>query len=171
MTKHCQGVTPAKQPPLEEAALLEVLHTADSLNRAVQSVIKKWGITTTQYNVLRILRGAQATAGATCTEIGERMITAEPDITRLLSRLKKLGFIGQQRDKTDRRIVRTHIRAKGLALLAEMDATMKSLPKSLLGHLTHQELNEFVRLLALARRTTELPARTNKNPGTEPGFE
>lgn len=156
MTKICQGPTEPKQPPLEEAALLELLRTSDSLNRAVQKAIKPWGITSTQYNVLRILRGAQPT-GATCSDIGERMITAEPDITRLLSRLKKLGFIGQQRDKTDRRIVRTQIRSKGLELLAEMDATMTELPKSLLGHLNQAELNEFMRLMEVARQKTEPP--------------
>lgn len=140
-----------KQPPLEEAALLEVLRTSDALGRAAQRVIKQWKITATQYNVLRILRGAQATGGATCSEIGERMITAEPDITRLLARLKKLGYIGQQRDKSDRRVVRTQIRPKGLELLAEMDAPMKELPKTLLGRLEHSELHELIRLLHLAR--------------------
>jgi len=151
MTKICQSLAQPKQPPPEEAALLECLRTADCLSRALQRVIKQWGITSTQYNVLRILRGAQPT-GVTCSEIGERMIAAEPDITRLLSRLKKLGFIGQQRDKTDRRIVRTHIRQKGLELLAEMDATMTALPKSLLGHLSQSELNELMRLLEVARQ-------------------
>jgi DNA-binding MarR family transcriptional regulator len=156
MTKLCQGLVQTKQPPPEEAALLETLRTSDCLSRAVQRVIKQWGITSTQYNVLRILRGAQPT-GATCSDIGERMIAAEPDITRLLSRLKKLGFIGQQRDKTDRRIVRTHIRQKGLELLAEMDGTMTALPKSLLGHLSHAELTEFMRLLQMARANAEPP--------------
>src|SRR5487761_2573516 len=89
---------------LEEDALLNLLRTSDCLSRAVQRTIRPWGITSTQYNVLRILRGAQP-LGATCSEIGQRMITADPDITRLLNRLKKLGFIGQQRDKNDRRIV------------------------------------------------------------------
>ena len=80
------------------------------------------------------------------------MITADPDITRLLNRLKKLGFIGQQRDKNDRRIVRTHIREKGLQLLAEMDTEMKTLPVTLLGHLPPKELTEMIKLLEESRR-------------------
>ncbi len=151
MDKKVEGSAAQKQPSLEEAALLEVLRTADALGRAAQRLIKRWKITATQYNVLRILRGAQATGGATCSEIGERMITAEPDITRLLARLKKLGYIGQQRDKADRRIVRTQIRPKGLELLSEMDAPMKELPKTLLSRLDHGELHELMRMLQLAR--------------------
>ncbi len=136
---------------LEEDALLNLLRTSDCLGRAVQRTIRPWGITSTQYNVLRILRGAQPT-GATCSEIGQRMITADPDITRLLNRLKKLGFIGQQRDKNDRRIVRTQIREKGLQLLAEMDTAMKTLPVTLLGHLTQKELAGMIRLVEEARK-------------------
>jgi DNA-binding MarR family transcriptional regulator len=138
---------------LEEQAFLNLMRTADCLSRAAQRAIRPWGITSTQYNVLRILRGAQPT-GATCSEIGQRMITADPDITRLLNRLKKLGLIGQQRDKNDRRIVRTQIRDKGLALLSEMDNTMKALPLTLLGHLSHKQLFEMIRLLDTVREVT-----------------
>lgn len=132
---------------LEEQALLNLLRTSDCLSRTAQRTIRPWGITATQYNVLRILRGAQVTGGATCAEIGQRLLTVDPDITRLLNRLKKLGFIGQQRDKNDRRIVRTQIREKGLELLAEMDGTMKEMPNKLLGHLSPKELIELNRML------------------------
>ena len=83
------------------------------------------------------------------------MITAEPDITRLLKRLKALKLIRQKRDSQDRRVVRTVISEAGLALLGEMDPTILSLPKELLGHLERAELEELVRLLELARKRKE----------------
>ena len=75
---------------LEEEALLNLLRTADCLNRAFQMKTRDWGLSATQYNVLRILRGAHPD-GLTCAAIGSRMIAAEPDITRLLQRLKALS--------------------------------------------------------------------------------
>jgi len=79
------------------------------------------------------------------------MITAEPDITRLLSRLKTLKFVRQQRDRHDRRVVWTQITEAGLHLLKEMDPIILRLPVELLGHLDRSELAEFIRLLELAR--------------------
>src|SRR6266568_9551268 len=100
----------------EEEALLNVMRTSDCLNRVFQRKARDWGITSTQYNVLRILRGAQP-EGLTCSAIGDRMITAEPDITRLLARMKALKLIKQHRDKNDRRVVWTQISDQGLELL------------------------------------------------------
>jgi len=80
------------------------------------------------------------------------MITAEPDITRLLARLKTMKLIRQQRDRHDRRVLWTQISASGLDLLKQMDPEILQTPKDLLGHLTKQELSEFVRLLELARK-------------------
>jgi DNA-binding MarR family transcriptional regulator len=135
----------------EEEALLNLLRTADCLQRAVQRKIRPWGITSTQYNVLRILRGSQP-QGLTCSAIGDRMITAEPDITRLLARLRALRLIRQQRDKRDRRVVWTQISAAGLALLAESDSVVESFPRELLGHLGANGLATLTHLLELARR-------------------
>ena len=134
----------------EEEALLNLMRTSDCLQRLLQRRIRTWGITSTQYNVLRILRGSQP-QGLTCSAIGDRMITAEPDITRLLARLKALKLIRQQRDKRDRRVVWTQISAAGLALLAETDPVVQSFPKELLGHLGSGQLSELIRLLELAR--------------------
>lgn len=135
---------------LEEEVLLNLMRTADCLQRAMQRKTRHWGITSTQYNVLRILRGAQP-QGLTCSAIGSRMITAEPDITRLLGRLKTLKLIRQQRDRHDRRVVWTQISAAGLALLQEMDPAVEQFPKSMLGHLDGAELTELIRLLESAR--------------------
>jgi DNA-binding MarR family transcriptional regulator len=141
---------------LEEEALLNLLRTSDHLNRAFQHKTRDWGVTTTQYNVLRILRGAQP-SGLTCSAIGSRMITAEPDITRLLARLKALKLIRQQRDSEDRRVVWTHISASGLELLRKMDPVIDQGPIELLGHLSKVELTELIRLLELARTPSNGP--------------
>jgi DNA-binding MarR family transcriptional regulator len=144
----------AQQRPfssVEEEALLNVLRTSDCLQRAFVRRTRHWGITPTQYNVLRILRGAQP-QGLTCSEVGERMITAVPDITRLLARMKAQKFIRQQRDKKDRRVVWTQISASGLELLSKVDPEITQIPGELLGHLDRRELGEFIRLLELARK-------------------
>jgi DNA-binding MarR family transcriptional regulator len=148
-----------QEPPfssLEEEALLNLLRASDCLNRALHLKMRRWGVSSTQYNVLRILRGAQP-QGLTCSAIGDRMITAEPDITRLLARLKVLKLIRQQRDKQDRRVLWTHISSAGLALLSEMDPVILKAPRELLGHLNSKELAELIRLLELARKPEEDP--------------
>jgi DNA-binding MarR family transcriptional regulator len=150
-----------QEPPFfseEEEALLNLMRTADYMHRAFHLKARDWGVTSTQYNVLRILRGAHP-HGLTCSAIGTRMITAEPDITRLLSRLKTLKLVRQQRDHHDRRVVWTRISESGLQLLKEMDPVIQRAPIDLLGHLSRTELAEFIRLLELARsRNEEYPA-------------
>lgn len=135
---------------LEEEAVLNLMRTADCLHRTFQRIGKPWGVTSTQYNVLRILRGAQP-QGLTCSAIGHRMITAEPDITRLLARLKVLKLVRQHRDRNDRRVVWTQISPAGLELLAQMDPVILKTPKQLLGHLTQDELGDLIRLAEMAR--------------------
>jgi DNA-binding MarR family transcriptional regulator len=144
---------------VEEEAFLNLLRTSDCLHRAFQQRIRGWGLTSTQYNVLRILRGAQP-GGLPCAAIGARMIAAEPDITRLLARLKRLKLVRQHRDRHDRRVVWTQISDAGLKLLSAMDPVVQSSPVKLLGHLSGAELAELTRLLELARRPrldTHLP--------------
>lgn len=141
---------------LEEEALLNLMRTSDHLQRAFHLKTRSWGVTSTQYNVLRILRGAQP-RGLTCSAIGSRMITAEPDITRLLARLKALKLIRQQRDRHDRRVVWTQISEAGLALLAEMDPVILEVPRELLGHLEREQLAELIHLLERARKRDETP--------------
>jgi DNA-binding MarR family transcriptional regulator len=135
----------------EEEAVLNLLRTSDCMQRVFHRRTRDWGVTSTQYNVLRILRGA-GSLGLTCSAIGDRMITAEPDITRLLSRLKAMKLIRQQRDKQDGRVVWTHITASGLELLGKMDAEINQIPLDLLGHLDRKDLAELIRLVELARR-------------------
>jgi DNA-binding MarR family transcriptional regulator len=144
----------AQQRPFSgpaEEALLNLARTADCLQRAMQRSTRQWNITATQYNVLRILRGAHPRS-LSCSVIGDRMITADPDITRLLSRLKALKLIRQERDKKDRRVLLTFISPAGLALLAEMDQTVSQFPQQMLGHLGDDGLRTLVDLLERARR-------------------
>jgi DNA-binding MarR family transcriptional regulator len=129
-----------------EEALLSLLRAADTLERALHQRLKPYGLTPTQYNVLRILRGARP-RGLTCSAIGHSMITAEPDITRLLTRLKKQKFVCQDRDKTDRRVVWTRISTEGLALLASLDEIVERAPKEMLRPLTGADLKELTGLL------------------------
>ena len=146
-----------QDPPfssIEEEALLNLLRTSDLLHRAFHRKTRDWGVTSTQYNVLRILRGSHPN-GLTCSAIGERMITADPDITRLLARLKTLKLIRQRRDKQDRRVVWTQISDSGLQLLKEMDPVILKAPRELLGHLNKAELAELIRLLEQARKPIE----------------
>lgn len=137
---------------LEEEAILNVMRTSDCLQRAFQHQTREWGLTQTQYNVLRILRGAQP-EGLTCAAIGERMIAMEPDITRLLRRLKILKLIRQHRDRQDRRAVWTQISEAGLDLLGAMDPAIQKIPLELLGHIGREELAEMIRLLESARQS------------------
>lgn len=148
-----------QEPPfssVEEEALLNLMRTSDYLHRAFHLKTRQWGVTSTQYNVLRILRGAQPD-GLTCSAIGQRMITAEPDITRLMARMKTMKWIRQERDSHDRRVVWTHISKAGLALLKEMDPVILAAPGELLGHLKGEEVTELIRLLELARNPSGDP--------------
>lgn len=141
----------------EEETLLNLFRTSDCLERNIQRKIRPWGITATQYNVLRILRGA-GPEGLACAAIGQRMITAEPDITRLLGRLKGLKLVRQRRDRQDRRVVYTQISEAGLDLLRSMDPVIQRAPTELLGHMSAAQLAQLSRLLELARTPSGEPA-------------
>ena len=134
----------------QEEALLSILRSADCLQRNFQQRLKPYGLTSTQYNVLRILRGAEPD-GLACSSIGRMMITAEPDITRLLGRLKAHKLVRQERDKHDRRVVWTFISEQGLDTLAALDGMVEQAPRELLGELNCTEVAELIRLLDKAR--------------------
>src|SRR6202165_4101141 len=108
----------------EQEAYLALLRTADALQTQVEARLKEFGLTGTQYNALRILRGAGA-EGLPCSEIGERMITRDPDITRLLDRLQKRGLVERSRGKQDRRVIYGKITPAGSKLLREMDGPLQ----------------------------------------------
>jgi DNA-binding MarR family transcriptional regulator len=111
---------------IEEELLVSLLRTTDVLHERFEAMIRPFNISMTQYNVLRILRGAEP-GGRTCGEIGERMIAREPDVTRLLERLEKAGLIRRTRDSKDRRVVVTRITNAGLKLLDELEPKLREL--------------------------------------------
>ena len=133
----------------EEIAYLDLLRTADILSRSVVRVLKAAGLSATQYNVLRILRGSPA--GLTCGEIGDRMITRDPDITRLLDRMEKRKLISRCRESKDRRMVLTRIAPDGLELLARLDEPVQDTHRRTLGHLGRERLRALRDLLAACR--------------------
>ncbi len=133
----------------EEAAFLDLLRTCDLLSRGPAQVLKTEDLSATQYNVLRILRGAPE--GLPCGEIGSRMITRDPDITRLLDRLEKRELISRSRETKDRRMVMARITPEGLKLLAMLDAPVQESHRKQLGHLGRERLRALSELLQACR--------------------
>ena len=133
----------------EEATFLELVRTCELLSRGPARVLKREDVSPTQYNVLRILRGAPE--GLTCGEIGDRMITKDPDITRLLDRLEKRGLVARCRENEDRRTVMTRITQKGLDLLARLDGPVQEEHRRQLGHLGRERMRTLTELLRACR--------------------
>jgi len=134
---------------LEEASFLDLLRTTDMLSRGLVAVLKTEEVSSTQYNVLRILRGAPE--GLPCGEIANRMITRDPDVTRLLDRLEKRDLISRRRETTDRRTVMARITKGGLELLARLDEPVQSAHRKQLGHMGRERLGALAELLEAAR--------------------
>jgi DNA-binding MarR family transcriptional regulator len=133
----------------EETLFLDLLRTTDVLSRALIPILKAEDLSTNQYNVLRILRGSAE--GLACGEIASRMITRDPDVTRLLDRLEKRGLILRDREVTDRRTVVAKITANGLNLLARLDEPVQTGHRKQLGHLGPARLQALTELLRAAR--------------------
>ena len=127
-----------------------MLRTADALQAQVEGKLKDFGLTGTQYNALRILRGA-GPEGLPCREIGERMITRDPDITRLLNRLENRGFVERTRARHDRRVIYGKITAAGLKLLREMDGPVEKHGRDMLRDVGQEKLKQLIELLELVR--------------------
>jgi len=134
----------------EEEVVLNIVHTADVLQQAFERALRPAGISNTQYNVLRILRGA-GEPGLSCTEIAARMLTHDPDVTRLLDRLERRKLIRRRRQPRDRRVIRTRITPAGLQILGTLDEPIAALHERLLGHLGPERLQILNDLLSAAR--------------------
>jgi DNA-binding MarR family transcriptional regulator len=137
----------------EEAAFLDLLRTTDMLVRGAIGVLKEENLSHTQYNVLRILRGAPQ--GLACGEIASRMITRDPDVTRLLDRMEKRGLISRARESRDRRMVLARITPEGRKLVDRLDEPVQKTHRKILGHLGKQRLRALGELLAAARARVE----------------
>ena len=141
---------PSRPPSPEERAFLDLVRTTDMLSRHPAQVLKGEDLSMTQYNVLRILRGAGGD-GLICGEIADRMITRDPDITRLLDRLEGRGLISRSREGPDRRMVLTRISPTGLELLARLDRPVEEAHRGQLGHLGRERLRQLGELLEFCR--------------------
>lgn len=155
--EYCGLVRKASQPESkrrhaacpEEAAFLDLLRTTDRLSRGLIQVLKTEDLSATQYNVLRILRGAPE--GLPCGEIAVRMITRDPDVTRLLDRLEKRGLISRCRETKDRRTVMARITPGGSKLLSRLDKPVQAAHRKQLGQLGREQLRTLTELLRVAR--------------------
>lgn len=136
---------------VEEEALLNLGRTYEFLQQRIGEVFKPYQISATQYNLLRILRGA-GDEGVTCSQASERMVTMDPDITRLLDRLEARNLIYRERSKEDRRVVVTRITADGLELLATLDAPVEAALREYLGPLGQERLSKLIEFLEELRQ-------------------
>jgi DNA-binding MarR family transcriptional regulator len=135
---------------LEEEATLNIVRTADVLVLALADVLKPYLLSATQYNVLRILRGA-GNDGASCKDIGSRLVARDPDITRLIDRLEQRGLVSRDRAKEDRRVVTHRLTKAGLELVNELDRPIKALNQKTMGHMKAGKLRDLVGLLEEVR--------------------
>ncbi|HWR15014.1 MAG TPA: MarR family transcriptional regulator [Terriglobales bacterium] len=145
-----QGTATSAAARVEESTYLELLRTSDQLTRQVSAVLKAEDLSPTQYNILRVLRGSPD--GLPCGEIANRLITRDPDITRLLDRMEKRGLISRSRETRDRRMVLTRIAKQGLDVLSRLDEPVQNTHRKLLGHLGRERLNTLSTLLRAARK-------------------
>ena len=135
---------------LEQEAMLSLARTAARLDHDMLDVLRPYRLTPTQYNALRILRGA-GPDGLCRNEVRDRLVARVPDATRLLDRLEDTGLVVRGREGGDRRFVRTRITRKGLDLLARLDQVVIDLHQQQLGHLGRTKLRALIDLLADAR--------------------
>jgi DNA-binding MarR family transcriptional regulator len=132
--------------PVQDRIFVALLQTADALSQEAEQFLKATGLTGTQYNVLRILRGAEP-QGLPCRGISDRMISHDPDMTRLLDRMEKRGLITRERQTDDRRVVKTRITPQALSLLKTLDQPVHELHKRQFRHMPAARLKILGRLL------------------------
>lgn len=137
-------------PSLEAEAALSVARTAAVLGSELSEVLKLHNLTPTQYNVLRILRGAKEN-GLCRHEVGDCLVTPVPDVTRLLDRLEEAGLVNRTRNPEDQRQVKARITLRGLDLLAQLDGIIDDLHRRQLGHMSEAQIRTLIDLLSIAR--------------------
>lgn len=136
---------------LEHEAVLNIARTAAVLEHSTSEALKAHGLTGTQYNALRILRGSEPN-GLCRNEVRDRLVARVPDATRLLDRLVEMGLVVRTREGDDRRFVRSRITRAGLDLLEPLDEVTGSLHRRQLGHLGPEKLRSLIDLLEEARQ-------------------
>jgi DNA-binding MarR family transcriptional regulator len=145
---------------LEEEVFVALVRTADQLQWRIAEMLEPYGLSPTQYNALRILRGA-GRAGLRCSAIGERMISHDPDITRLLDRLEQRSLVKRSRETNDRRAIKAHITKSGIKLLHSMDEEVENFTRALLGHLGEHRLRALLQTLDAVRANSRPEAKSS----------
>jgi DNA-binding MarR family transcriptional regulator len=140
-------------PTAGQEALVAVLRTAAVLEHEINDTLKPFDLTSTQYNVLRILRGAEPN-GLCGREVGERLITPLPDVPRLLDRMTEAGFVARKRDPADRRHVTARITPRGLRLLDEVQPALEAIERRRAGALSRDQVRALIHHLELVRAGT-----------------
>jgi DNA-binding MarR family transcriptional regulator len=135
----------------EEEVFLNLMRTAAVLEHEMAEGLKAFGVTLTQYNALRILRGA-GSDGLCRNEVRDRLVAPVPDATRLLDRLADAGLVAREREGDDRRYVTARITARGLDLLDRIEEPLAAMHRAQLGHLSRADLRRLADLLEKARR-------------------
>ena len=135
---------------LQQEAYLNVIRTSSRLTDVLEDLLRPYGISATQYNVLRILRGSGG-EGLCRNEVRDRMLTRMPDMTRLLDRMEEAGWVTRAREREDRRMVLTRITPAGQELLQQLDGPINALHRTQLERLTDEQLRSLIDLLTLAR--------------------
>ena len=134
----------------QHTVFIAILKTADALAQEAEQLLKSRGLTGTQFNVLRILRGA-GPGGLPCTGIGDRMISHDPDMTRLLDRMEKRGLISRERQSDDRRVVKARITREGLEILKPLDQPVRDLHRRQFQHMRAAQLKMLAEILEEVR--------------------
>ena len=137
---------------LEAQTYVSLLKTADILVQEVEQLLKRYGLTGAQYNVLRILRGAEP-EGLACSAISEQLISHDPDMTRLLDRMEKRGLISRHREVRDRRVVKTRVTPQGLELLKGLDHPISDLHRRQFRRVSQRRLRELGEVLEELRES------------------
>ena len=135
----------------QQEAFLNIARTQAVLFDAFEKLLRPHGISFTQYNVLRVLRGAEPD-GLCRNEVRDRLLTRMPDVTRLLDRMEEAGLISRVRDTADRRQVTTRLTKQGRQLVDQLDAPVAAEHQRRLGHLTQAQLTTLIDLLTAVRR-------------------
>lgn len=135
---------------VHQEAFLNLARTHSALSDGLDRVLGPLGLSITQYNVLRMLRGA-GRSGLCRNEIGRRLITRMPDVTRLLDRMERAGLVSRVRSTEDRRLVNTILTARGSQIVDKLDREVAKEHERTLGHMTNAQLTALVDLLGLAR--------------------
>ena len=156
MSGHLQKELKQQKPfgSLEQEVVLNVMRTAGSFRKGVSEVLKPFDLSSPQYNILRILRGAPED-GLPCSEVGERLVGRDPDVTRLLDRLEKRELVERGRSLSDRRVVNARITKKGHDLVDELDLPIREVHEAQLGHMKKKHLRALIELLEKARGDNE----------------